>query len=59
MEVAVKTEDRIARSDAELLRVVQAMIDRGMAPEMAAHVVAVALRSNDILTGLTYVPVND
>ena len=55
----MKTEDRIARSDAELLRVVQAMIDRGMAPEMAAHVVAVALRSNDILTGLTYVPVND
>lgn len=52
----MKTEDCTAKEDAEVLRAVRAMRDRGMAPDLAAYVVAVAFHSNEILNDTSWFP---
>lgn len=59
MEVAMKTEGRTAKEEAEVLRAVRAMIARGMLPDMASHVAATMLHNNDLLAEIPWVPAND
>lgn len=51
----MKTEDRIARDEAEVLRAVRAMIARGMAPDIAARVVAMTVHNNDLLNDISWI----